>query len=92
MLCAFLAAGIAHVGADSTQGCGEFAAACHIAGRHAADLRAVHIERDAARHHFYIIFRQAGGRAMIARSGARITRIDTFLELFVRHENLLGKF
>jgi hypothetical protein len=89
MLFAFFAAGIAHVGTDIAECGGELASARHVAGRHAADLRTVHIELDAARHHFYVIFGQAGGSAVIAGRGACITLVDTSLELFMSHGNLL---
>jgi hypothetical protein len=89
ILCAFFAAGIAHVGADIAKCRGEFTSARHIAGRHAADLRTVHIKRDAARHRLYVLLGQAGGCAVIAGSSARITLVDAGLKLFMSHDDLL---
>jgi hypothetical protein len=90
MLGAFFAAGFAHICANIANRGSEFASARHIAGGHAADLSAVHIELDAARHHFYIVLCQACRCAVIACGCARIALVDTGLELFMSHGNLLS--
>lgn len=73
---AFVAACLANLRAKLANRFGEFAAASHVSRCHAANLCAIHIERDAARHHFYIVFLQAGGGAVIAGRCACITGID----------------
>jgi hypothetical protein len=57
----------------------KFAAARHIGGCHPADRRAIHVERNAARHHLDVVFLQAGGRAVVAGRRAGVTGVDAGL-------------
>jgi hypothetical protein len=57
---AFGGAGVAHVGAQRTQGGSPFAVSRHECGGCSAELRAVDIKRNAARHRPHIGFLQAG--------------------------------
>ena len=77
MFFAFGATGVANLGTGVAQHCGEFAAARHCAGRQPAEGGAVDIERNAARHHFHVLFLQAGTRTNVAGIGAFIARVDT---------------
>jgi len=64
---------------------GELAAARHAGSGKPADLGAVHIQRNAARHHLDIVFGEACSRTVIAGPGACIAGIDAVLESFVSH-------
>jgi heterodisulfide reductase subunit A-like polyferredoxin len=83
MLAAFFAAGLAHIRARLANGCSELAAATHVSGSHAADLRTVHIKRNAARHHFDVLLLQASRSAMVAGDCAGIAGIDAGLKLLM---------
>jgi hypothetical protein len=74
---AFVAAGVTYFGARLTKRDGEFAAARHVGSCQPADLRTVHIERNAARHRFRVLFLQAGNRAVVACIRADVARFDT---------------
>ena len=84
--CAFVAASVTQLCASLADRTGKFAAARHIAGRHAANLGAVHIQRNAARHRLRIGFLQTGGCAMVAGICARIAGFDTGCKLFMGHD------
>src|SRR3569833_2792802 len=66
MLGALVSAGIADFGAKLTQDVGEFAIPRHVAGRHSADLRAIHVQCDAARHNLHVLLLHAGSFAIVA--------------------------
>ena len=83
VLAAFLAASLAYIGAGFAHCRSEFAAAAHEGGSRAAYLRAIHIERDATRHHFHVLFLQAGSGAMIAGNRAGVTGVYASLKLLV---------
>ena len=85
MAIAFFGAEIADPGAERAHLDGELAAARHIACGDSADLRAVHVEVDAARELIAIRLEKTGDRAMVARLGARIAGGDTGSILFVVH-------
>jgi len=85
MLCAFVTAGLADVGASGANGFGVFAATGHRRGRHLADLGAIYVQRDASRHGLDILLLQAGSRAMVASHGAGIAGFDARIEFLVRH-------
>ncbi len=89
MLCTFLAAGVANVGARIADQCREFTAARHEPGGVPANLRTINVELDTARQHFYIVFRQTGYGAVVACGSACITFIDTGLKLRLDHGSLL---
>lgn len=92
MLSAFLAASIANVGARLANSRGKFTATRHVCRSHSANLCAIHVELNAARHFLDILFRQAGNGAVIAGSCAGIAFVDTGLKLFMCHEVLLGQY
>ena len=69
---ALVAARFTYICARLANGAGKFAAARHISGRHPAYGRAIHVQRNAARHGFGVIFLQARSRAKIASLGAGI--------------------
>ena len=84
--CAFIAASFTQLCASLANRTGKFAAACHIAGRHAAYLGAVHIQGNAACHRLRIGFLQAGCCAMVAGICARVAGFDTGCKLFMGHD------
>ena len=79
MLAAFLAAGVTEVGAQAAEGRGHLAVARYEAGGHPAQLGAIDIERDTARHHLRGIFVQAGAGTAVAGIGAGVARVDARL-------------
>jgi hypothetical protein len=85
MAFAFLAAGLANLRAELADRTGELTAAGHRRSGKAADLRAVHVERDAAGHLPDVGLLQAGGCAVIAGVGAGLAGFNAFSELFVGH-------
>lgn len=91
VLGAFVATRLADVGAQAADGLRMFAATSNRRGRQLADRGAVHVERDAARHHFHVLLLQAGCGAMVARDGARVARFDAREVLLVGHRFLQDK-
>jgi hypothetical protein len=85
VLAAFFAAGLADLGAQLTQLLGELATAGHIARGQTADCSAVHVQRDASRHHFHVLLLQARGRTVVASVGAGVAGVDAGLVLLVSH-------
>jgi hypothetical protein len=85
VLAALPGAGRADLGALAAQRLRKRARACHEAGREAADLGAVHVQRNAARHHLDILLAQAGARAAVAGGGAGFACVDTVLEVHLVH-------
>ena len=83
MLAAFFAAGLAHIRARLANGGSELAAATHVGGSQAADLRAVHIKRNAARHHVDVLLPQARRSAVVAGDCAGMAGIDAGLKLLM---------
>ena len=88
MLAALFCACLAHFCAQAAKGLGKFASTSHIAGRKAANLRAIHVQLYAARHAFNVLLFQTGNSAVVARGGAGITSVDARLKLFMRHIDL----
>lgn len=84
-----LATGLTDLRAQSTKTFGELTVSCHERCSHTADLGAVHIERDAPRHHFYIVFLKARCRTVITGCGTVITGLDTGRVLLMSHKFLL---
>jgi hypothetical protein len=73
--------------------CGrEFAPTRHIRGGNAANLRAIHIHRNAARHHFDVLFGEACSSAMIACGSACVAGIDACLKVLVSHDLLQNEY
>lgn len=85
MLAAFGRATAADFGAMLANVPGFFRIARHQRSREPAEVRAIPIEFDAARHHFHIVFVQAGGCAMLAYRGTLIASLDAILIFFVGH-------
>lgn len=85
MLCALIAAGITHFCTRQTNCAGKLAAPGHIAGGQSANLRAVHVQCDTARHRFGIRLLQAGYSAVIAGVCASIAGVNTRFELLMCH-------
>ncbi len=56
MLGTLIAACLAYLGAELAQRPSEVTSPGHKGGSRAADLGAIHVERDAARHHLDIVF------------------------------------
>jgi hypothetical protein len=83
MLPAFLFAFAANVGTNAADIFRELRAGGHHCGRGEADLRAITIQGDAARHHFDIVLLQAGAGAVFAFARAVIAGFDAALKLFV---------
>jgi hypothetical protein len=85
MFLAFGRAGIADFSTESAQTRREVAASRHQPCRERAEIRAIAIHLDATRHLLDIFLMQTFRCAMFARSGARVTSIDTGLVFFVWH-------
>jgi hypothetical protein len=85
---AFIAALLAHLGADFAYGARELAAAPHIGGGKAADLGAVQIERNALCHFLDVRFLEAGCSAVVASDGTVVAGFNAGLELSVWHGGL----
>ena len=60
MFGAFITARLANLSAERAELCGKRIATCHPARCQRADVRAGAVERDAARHHFYVVLAQTG--------------------------------
>lgn len=90
MLRAFVAAGLAYLRAQLAQLLNEVTATRHAGCRESTDGSAVHVQRDAPRHHLDVFFPQARGCAVVTGVGARVAGVDTSLVLLVRHLNPLG--
>ena len=73
---AFLAARLAHLGAQLAKLLREDTAACHVPGCRPADGGAVHVERDASGHHLYVLLLQAGCGAVVAGIGAGVACLN----------------
>lgn len=89
VLGALVTAGFADLRAELAKLPDEVAPARHVAGGEAADRSAVHIERDAARHHLYVLLLKAGGRTVVARNRTCVAGLDALLVSLVSHGNLL---
>ena len=76
VLGAFVAAALADIGAQRADGLGMFAATCHGGGCKVAQRGAVHVERNAARHHLHVVFLQASAGAVVAGDGAGVAGCD----------------
>ena len=85
MFGAFLATRFTNVRAGLAKGAGHFAAARHVSRSQSANLRTIHIERNTPGHRFWILFLQAGYRAMVTCVSTVITGFDAGLELLMRH-------
>ncbi|MBD8530511.1 hypothetical protein IFT83_11045 [Massilia sp. CFBP 13647] len=85
MLAALGGAGSTYLGALTAQDHREITTARHETGRQAAQLRTVHVQRNAAGHHLDVFFTQAGAGAMVAGGGASVAGVDTVLEISVIH-------
>ena len=85
LLGAFVATRLADVGAQGADGIGVLATAGHRGGGQLANRSAVHIERDAARHHLDVLLVQAGCGAMIAGHGAGVAGFEARKVFLVRH-------
>jgi hypothetical protein len=86
---AFFGAAFAYLCAQAAHGGRVLAVAGHVRGRQPADLRAVDVERNAARKVLRVLFLQAGRRAVIAFIRTGVARLDAGLKPFVSHEDLL---
>jgi hypothetical protein len=83
VLAAFLAACLAHICACLADGCRELAAAAHVSGGRTADLGTIHIEGNAACHHFDVLLLQARSGAMVAGDCAGVAGTDAGLKLLM---------
>jgi hypothetical protein len=79
MLGAFVATRLADICAESADLAGIFATLRHEGGRQTADLCALPVQTDTFRHHFHVVFFQAGNRAGIAVSRTDMTTLDAGL-------------
>lgn len=84
--CTLIAARFAQFCASLADRTGKLATARHIARSHAANLGAVHIQRNAARHCLRIRFLQTGGCAMVAGICAGIAGFNAGGKLFMGHD------
>ena len=87
---AFFATGLANLGAQLAQRLGEITAASLAGGGHATDGGAVHVERNAARHHLHVRLLETRRRAVVAGIGAPIAGVDAGRVLLVGHVETPG--
>lgn len=85
VLRAFLGAGIADLGAGFADSARTFAGARQVSGSQAADLGAVDVERNAARHRLHVFFSQARSGAVVAGLRTGVAGGDAGLELVMGH-------
>lgn len=85
VLAAFFAADMAGFGAKPANLRRELRVGAHEQGRRAAKCGAITVQFDTARHHFHVVFAQAGTGAMRAFVGAVVTGFDAFNIFFVWH-------
>lgn len=85
VLFAFFGAGIADVGTERADFVREHFTACHKCGGGAANIRTLHVQLDAARQHFHVLFVKTSSGAMIAFGSAGVTSVDAGLMFFVAH-------
>ena len=83
VLLALVATGLANLGTYFQQVGGVLGATGHEAGGQGADIGAVAVKADAAGHHFYILFLQAGGGAVLAGGDAGVEGVEEGLVLGV---------
>ena len=81
----FVGARLANNGAQSANGFAVLAAACHRCCGQRADLRAIHVQRDARRHHLYIGLVQARCGTVVTGDGAGVTGLDASVEFLRVH-------
>ena len=82
---AFVGALFAQLGAELAVGLRTLAGASHGRSSGLADLGAVNIQRDAARHHLDVLLPQALRCAVIAGLGACVAGLDAVGKLLVGH-------
>lgn len=90
MLGAFVSARLANIGAQRANGFGVFAASSHCRSCKRADLSAIHVQRNAPRHHLDVLLLQAGSRAMIAGNNAGVARFNARIKCFMTHVGTPG--
>jgi hypothetical protein len=83
MLAAFLAAAAANLGANPADFLGELRSARHERRSGETDFGAIAVERDAARHFFYVLFLQTGAGAMFTFDRAVVAGVDAALVFLV---------
>jgi hypothetical protein len=89
VLGALIAATLANLCAQPAQLLCEVTTAGHVCRGLPADSRAVHVQRNATRHHLDVLLLQAGGRTVIACISTSVARLDTVLIHLVGHYELL---
>jgi hypothetical protein len=83
VLLTLVAAGFTYFGAFFQQMRGVLRAPSHEAGRDSADIGAVAVDADAAGHHFYVFFLEAGRGAMLAGGDTGVEGVEQGLVLSV---------
>jgi len=81
MLAALGCASVANLGAGLAQPGRIGAAARHEADRQTANLGAIDVQGNAARHHFYVVFLQARCSTTVAGSGTFVAGVNTRLKV-----------
>ena len=89
VLSTLFATGLTDLRTQSANTLGELAVSCHKGRGHATDLGAVHVKRNAPRHHLYIVFLKARSCTVITGCGTVITGLDTGCVLLMSHRFLL---
>jgi hypothetical protein len=92
MLGALVATRLADIRTESADLAGIFATLRHEGGRQTADLRTLPVQTDTFRHHFHVVFFQAGNRAGIAVSRTDMATLDAGLILSEVHLVSFGAF
>jgi hypothetical protein len=86
MLPTFFTTGGTYFRTHLTDHARELASARDGSARQTTNLGAIDIQRNAARHHFHILFLQTGGCTMIAGVGASMAGFDTGFKLLWDHD------
>ena len=80
-----VAARLTDVGTKAANSLGMLASTCHHRRRKCADIGAVHIQRNAARHHLDVGLLQTRGDAVVAGGSASVAGVDAGLVFLVGH-------
>lgn len=91
VLATFVGTRLANVSADAAYSLGLGTATRHIRSGQSANLCAIHVEGNAARHRLHVIFFEAGGRAKVTGIRAGVASVNAVLKVHLVHDVLLVK-
>jgi len=85
VLGALVTARLTDVGTQGADSPGMFAATGHCRRSQRADLRAIHVQRNAPRHRLDVLLLQTGSRAVIAGNNTSVAGFNTIIEGLMTH-------